>query len=162
MTGWLAWATLLRSLAQLFPPLFNAVGRPSLSLLDSLLSAVTLSLCFVVGLHVWGVSAGIVVMGWAWLGAAVILLVLLLSLSRRVIALSVAQLLSGVLPGAGGLVLLTAIGLASGYLLGGLATWQQLIARTALLLGGYALYLHFVLGVRVRDVLGRTHSTHKP
>jgi teichuronic acid exporter len=153
VTGWLAWATLLRSLAQLFTPLFNAVGRPTLALLDSVSSAIALSLAFVLALYFFGGTEGILVMGWAWLAAAVVLLALLSQLARLVIPFSSAQLLQAVLPGAGGIALLTGIAVLTDAALAGLLPWLRLVVRLVLLLLGYTLYLRLALGVRRKDLL---------
>ena len=154
VAAWLAWATLLRSLAHLFPQLFSAVGRPTLALVDSLLSALVLCLMFVCALQFLGDSQGILVMGWAWFAASVLLLLVLVRFAQLVIPFSLRQLIESVLPGAGGLLLLSALGFAVEYGLLGLLPWLRLIVRLLLLLCAYFLYLRFALGMRREDLVG--------
>ncbi|MDB4988427.1 MAG: lipopolysaccharide biosynthesis protein [Myxococcaceae bacterium] len=155
VTAWLAWATLLRSLAHLFPQLFSAVGRPALALLDSLLSALVLCVFFVCALHFLGNTSGILVMGWAWLAASVFLLVVLVRFARLVIPFSASQLLAGVWPGLAGLALLSALALLCNYTLAGASVWLRLSLRSALLIGSYFAYLRWALGIGRSDLLAR-------
>jgi hypothetical protein len=134
------------------------VGRPTLALVDSLLSALVLCVMFVCALQFLGDSRGILVMGWAWFAASVLLLFMLVRFAQMVIPFSLRQLLESVLPGVGGLLLLSALAFAAELGLSGLLPWQRLIVRLALLLCAYFLYLRFALGIRREDLVGTRNA----
>ena len=63
----LAWASLLRGIAQLFPQLYNAAGQPGLAVRDSVLTGVTLVAGFVLALWLAPAELGALAVAWAWL-----------------------------------------------------------------------------------------------
>jgi O-antigen/teichoic acid export membrane protein len=83
----LAAAAWLRCLAQTFPQLFHACGRPSFAVYDSLASLIVLGASFMGWLVVLGERLGILAVCYAWLAAYPILLSFLSILARRLIPL---------------------------------------------------------------------------
>ncbi len=63
----LAWASLLRGISQLFPQLYNAVGRPGFSVVDSVLTGVTLVGGFLLALALAPEGEGARWVAWVWL-----------------------------------------------------------------------------------------------
>jgi O-antigen/teichoic acid export membrane protein len=63
----LAWASLLRGIAQLFPQLYNATGRPGLAVYDSLLTGITLVVGFTLALWLAPAELGAMAVAWVWL-----------------------------------------------------------------------------------------------
>lgn len=157
VTACLAWAALLRSLAHLFPPLFHASGRPAFAVYDSLLSAALLSALFIAALTWFGGSHGVIVMGWAWLIAAPLLLAALYAFARTLVPLPLGRIVRALSPGLGGLAALVVLGVSSMYLMpASLHPALTLTARGALFLGGYTVYLRVILGMRLKDILKTT------
>lgn len=150
---WLAWAALLRSLAHLFPQIFYAVGRPSLALLEAVLSAVVLSVAFFGALRIFGVEYGIVAVGWAWFLGGVVLLCLLFMLTQRVMPLPLVVWLRSLAPAGFGLALLALLELVLRWVIPtDAAPLGALVARALVLGSGYAAYLRFGLQLHLRDL----------
>jgi len=63
----LVWASLLRGIAQLFPQLYSATGRPELTVYDSVLTGTTLVLGFALALWLAPAELGTLWVAWAWL-----------------------------------------------------------------------------------------------
>ncbi|MDB4977410.1 MAG: lipopolysaccharide biosynthesis protein [Myxococcaceae bacterium] len=150
---WLAWAAFLRSLTQVFPQVFYAIGRPSLALLEAVASAAVLCLSFLVALQLFGGDYGILTVGWAWFIGSSLLLALLFKLTQRVLPLSFLDLVTSLAPAVCGLAVLSLMQLA--------LSWQipattpplwTLLARTLVLGVGYAAYLRIVLHMRLSDL----------
>jgi O-antigen/teichoic acid export membrane protein len=149
-----AW---LRCLAQAFPPLFNAAGRPAFALYDSLLSLVVLVGAFAGSLALWGHQVGVVVISYAWLASYPVLLSVEWALARAVIPIRIGGYLRALLPAFGGVVLLGAAFMLlepvrSALRPGGTAfAWT---AGTGALL--YAAYLGLGLRMTPRRLLARS------
>ncbi len=97
----LAAAAALRCLAQLFPRLFHACGRPGLALVDAALSCVVLCGAFVLCASAWGARWNEASVAFAWLAAYPLLLAVLLALARHVAGLRVREWLTALAPAAG-------------------------------------------------------------
>lgn len=104
----LSGAAFLRALAQIFPQLFHAAGRPLYALYDSLFSACVLVGAFALAASRFPGERGILAVSWAWLLSYPILLAALLALTARIVPLSLSQVLRSLLPALGGGALLAA------------------------------------------------------
>ncbi|MBU0551743.1 oligosaccharide flippase family protein, partial [Myxococcota bacterium] len=84
----LCWAALLRSLAQIFPQLFHACGKPEYAIYDSLLSVALLIGMFWGALRFFSPHFGLITMAYAWLLSYPALLLFLWLFARRLAPLS--------------------------------------------------------------------------
>ena len=150
---WLAWAALLRSLAQLFPQIFYAVGRPALSLFEAFASALVLCVAFVGALRLFGADYGIVAVGWAWFVGSALLLCLLVIMTQRVMPLSLLAWLRSLAPAGFGLAVLALIEMVLSWVIPPDAPpLAALLARVLVLGAGYAAYLRFGLQLHLSDL----------
>ena len=150
---WLAWAAFLRSAAQLFPPIFYAVGRPALALFEAGASAVVLCLAFAAALRFFGADYGIVAVGWAWFVGGAALLGLLFALTQRVMPLSLMAWLRSLAPAAFGLAVLALIEIVLSWVIPpDTPPLWALLARLLVLGAGYAVYLRYGLQLHLRDL----------
>jgi O-antigen/teichoic acid export membrane protein len=100
-----AW---LRCLAQAFPQLFAAAGRPVFAVYDSVLSLIVLVGTFAGALHLWGDRVGVVVVAYAWVAAYPLLIGFDWALARTLIPIRVGAYVRSLLPALGGVALLLA------------------------------------------------------
>jgi O-antigen/teichoic acid export membrane protein len=84
----LCWGGLLRSLAQVFPQLFNAAGRPTLGIVDSIITFVLLGGTFTAGAVLFGDTLGVAAVCYGWLICYPVLLAALLVLARRAVPMT--------------------------------------------------------------------------
>ena len=89
----LCGAAVLRTLTQLFPPLFHAT-RPGLAVLEAVVSCSFLVGAFLFALSGWRADYGIEAMGWAWLLSYPLLWLFAWSLARRIVPLRLAPLIA--------------------------------------------------------------------
>jgi O-antigen/teichoic acid export membrane protein len=141
----LAAAAVLRSLAQLFPRLFHACGRPGLALVDAVLSCLVLCTAFVVGASTWGARWGEASVALGWLAAYPLLLAVLVALARRVAGLHPREWAAALAPAAGlallaSLACAAALHLAGPGLRPGVPTLVVLLVVSAA--GGLSLLVH--------------------
>jgi O-antigen/teichoic acid export membrane protein len=147
----LCWASLLRGLALLFPQLYEVTGRPRYALYDTLFSGVTLVSGFVLALWLVPPDLGPMAVAWVWLVSyppALALHFFLVRPCAPVTFSGLSRLLGMPLLG----IALTALllGLVHPLLPPGLTT---VTVSLALGVGGYVLYLHRVLHLRLENVL---------
>jgi len=164
--GWLAavpaiqilcWGGMLRGLAQLFPELVTAAGRPGLALVDGIISMVVLVGAFTVAALAFGDTLGIEAVCWAWVVSYPVIIVFLVWLARGVVPLRPGPLLAATGGAFGGVA---CVGLALFGAATLLATLGAPPAATVPLLAGVGIgtllaYARVALGVRPRDVLPR-------
>jgi len=151
----LAWAALLRTLAQLFPQLYNAAGRSGLGLAESVLSGSVLGAGFVVAATTWGARLGPMSVAWAWLLCYPPLLAVLLVLAREVAGIGILAWLRQLMPPA--LALLApaaAMAVVAGAVVA-MSPGVQVALLATVGLAVYALSLRLVLGMRLADLRPR-------
>lgn len=93
----LAWAALLRSLAQVFPQVYHATGRPEYAIYDSLISVVVLVGTFFGALWFFKETLGILSVSYAWLAVYPILIFFLWIFARMAIPLGMGRYLTSFL-----------------------------------------------------------------
>jgi teichuronic acid exporter len=152
----LAWASLLRGLAQLFPQLYNATGRPGFAVYDSLLTGSTLGLGFALALWVAPAEWGALAVAWVWLLSYPIALLAHLRWVRSCAPITAAGL-AGVLSGPvlGIMVLSLVLGLLSLFRAAIDAPVLMLVVLLAAGAFTYLVYLRRVLGIAAADLLPR-------
>ena len=151
----LCWGGLMRGLAQLFPELFLAGGRPILALWDSLFSLLLLFLAFGGAAYLFADTLGLMAIAYAWVFAYPLLLLLLRLFARLTIPLDFWGYLQNLLPASLGLLLTGgALFLLDHLLLPKISSSELQLALLAVLtLGSSLFYLHFVLKLSLREVL---------
>lgn len=156
----LCWAALLRGLAQLFPQLYIASGKPGLAIYNELANCATLVGSIAIALWRFP-ELGIYGVCWAWLLSYPVMLTLQFRLARRSVPVRFAGYARTLAPLIGGLV-------AAGAAMGG-ATWAlratrfdvPVAALVLVALAGlvaYAAYLRLVLGQRLTDLRPGTRT----
>jgi O-antigen/teichoic acid export membrane protein len=154
----LCWAAVLRSLDQVFPQLFHARGRPDLAIYDSLAAVVVLVGMFAGYISLFAETYGIVSVALAWLSSYPILIFLLLLFTRWVVPLRMTRYLANFRHP----ILVSAIAVFLNWLGAYLNSylpenhWTLPLISLVLTCSVFFLYLRFVMGVRLRDVLGST------
>jgi O-antigen/teichoic acid export membrane protein len=157
----LCWAALMRGLAQLFSPLFQAAGRPEYGVYEAVLSLCVLVGGFWIGLDQWGDTLGMIAVCLVWVGAYPLFVVVDSLWARKVAAISPRKLVASALPILGGLVAMApALYLSSSLRAYGLGPAAMLVANVFVGLAIYALYLRFALGLRWSDL--RARAVHAP
>jgi O-antigen/teichoic acid export membrane protein len=152
----LCWAALLRGLALLFPPLFQAAGRPEYGVYEALLSLVILVGGFLFALEIYGDAFGMMAVCFVWIAAYPPLLLVDLRWASRV-GVSARRVLSAALPVLGGLMsMCVPLALVSLLRARGVAPGAMIIALAVVGLVAYATYLRFVLKVRWDDLRSRS------
>ena len=177
----LCFGGLLRGVSRLFPEMFTAAGKPSIALLDSVVSIVALFGVFI-GAAIVFEEYQTLSIAWAWLVIYPILILLLILYTQWVMPLSICQYIRNAM-GALGCMAAVAVTLA-------LAKWLTLpafnvtaikpfvlygvkqlplayaIARLVLFallgVGVSLLYVHFALHLSPRDLLSKRSQTSKP
>jgi O-antigen/teichoic acid export membrane protein len=149
----LCWAALLRGVALLFPPLFQAAGRPEYGVYDALLSLGILVGGFLCMLELFAHSLGMIAVCIVWVAAYPLLLCVDLLWARRATGLRGGRLVTTSLPVLGGLVAmaapLTLVSLLRSHGLGPLAMLATIVGVGIV---AYGLYLRFVLRLRWGDL----------
>ncbi|MBN1609158.1 MAG: lipopolysaccharide biosynthesis protein [Polyangiaceae bacterium] len=152
-----AW---LRCLAQTFPPLFNAAGRPAFVLYDSVLSLIVMVGAFAGSLQLWGDRVGVIVISYAWLASYPVLLGFEWAMARSVIPLRVGAYLRALLPAVDGVALLVGAFVLfeplRRTLRPGVASFTATVAAGALV---YAAYLGLGLKLTPRRLLARASDS---
>ncbi len=85
----LAWAALLRVLAQAFPDIYHASGRPGYAVANSLMSLALLVTTFSLAIGLFSDRYGIMAVAYAWLLIYPLLLSILWVMARRLVPLRV-------------------------------------------------------------------------
>jgi PST family polysaccharide transporter len=150
----LVWASLLRGMAQLFPQLYHATGRPEFAVYDSLITGTTLVGGFALALLLAPPETGALWVAWVWLLSYPIPLAAHAVMARRCAPVTAAGVGRSLLRPVVGLLLVSAI-LALGTRA---RPWfpspaVSLAFLLALGLGSYGLYLHRVMHLRWSEVL---------
>ncbi|MBI2896339.1 MAG: lipopolysaccharide biosynthesis protein [Deltaproteobacteria bacterium] len=150
----LCWAALLRGLAQLFPQLYIASGKPELAIYSELANGATLVGGF--ALVLWRFpELGIFGVSWVWLLTYPVMLAFQFRLARRAAPIGLAGYLRTLAPLGGGLVATAA---AMGGAAAALSAARFIPPIASLVLVGlagllvYVAYLRFVLGQRLTDL----------
>jgi O-antigen/teichoic acid export membrane protein len=155
----LCWAALLRGLAQLFAPLFQAAGRPEYAVYEAVVSAIVLVSGFWLALERYGGSLSIMSVCIVWIAAYPLLVAIDLLWARRITGIAPRALIANALPVLGGLAAMAPpLYLSASLRAYGLDPAAMLAVEIALGLTAYALYLRFVLGLRLQDL--RARSVH--
>jgi O-antigen/teichoic acid export membrane protein len=158
----LVWAGLLRAATTMFPQVYVAVGKPGFATIDSLVTLVVLTLSFWLGLTLFP-QLGVLSVCYAWVLVYPMLLLVHLTVIRRLIGLNHAPYLRALAAGFGPVVPIVV----------GLFALQRLVAGRDLgvlelplfVLAGLALfwaYLRWVLSVRFRDLLPKRTRSAAP
>lgn len=152
----LVWASLLRGMSQLFPQLYIATGHPKYAVVDSAVTGGTLVAGFGLALAFAPPGQGALWVAWVWLLSYPVPLVAHYVMVRRSAPIQAGDFLRTLLK--------PAIGIASLSLLLGLGSLLRaslgspvlmLALLAALALGGHALYLRYVMHLRIGDILPR-------
>ena len=152
----LCWAGVLRTAERLFTRLFNAVGKPQLTLFESLLTLVVLATTMCTLLYFLGDTIGVLAVCAAWVLSYPILFFFVRSLARRVMPFRFTGYLRCLGPTVACVAimgLLTALATALRPATGA-GAWPAsgLILVTVVGLGSYALSLRRLAGLSIRDI----------
>lgn len=152
----LAWASLLRGLSQLFPPIYVATGRPRYGIVDALVTGGTLVAGFVIALALAPPGRGSQWVAWVWLLSYPAPMLAHAVMVRRCAPITLGGLLAELrlpLVGLAGLTLVVGLGAQATGRLG--SPPLSLAGLIALALAGHAVFLRFALRLRLRDVVPR-------
>jgi len=155
----LVWAGLLRAATTMFPQVYVAIGKPGFATIDSLVTLVVLTVSFWLGLTLFP-ELGVLSVCYAWVLVYPLLLLVHLTVIRRLIGLAHAPYLRALAAGFGPVVPIV-VGL---FGLQRLVVGRDLglLELPLLVLAGLAIfwaYLRWVLMVRFRDLVPkRTRS----
>ncbi|MDH4130241.1 MAG: oligosaccharide flippase family protein, partial [Gemmatimonadota bacterium] len=152
----LAWASLLRGIAQLFPQLYNATGRPAFAIYDSLLTGTTLVVGFALALWLAPLERGALAVAWVWLLTYPVALQAHFRWVRRCAPISARGMAAELAGPVLGVLLLSLV-------LGLLSLLRPVLSAPVLMLGllvlagaaTYLVYLRRVLGITPGDLLPR-------
>jgi O-antigen/teichoic acid export membrane protein len=150
----LSWASLLRGLSQIFPQLYQAVGRPAYAVASQLITGATLVLGFLLALVLARPADAAQWVAWTWLLSYPIPLVAQLVLAGRCAPVTLPGMLRSLWRPALGLGIMTlALGVASLLRphLPSPAASIVFIAAAGVLT--YAVYLNKIMQLRWRDLL---------
>ncbi len=152
----LVWASLLRGMSQLFPQLYIATGHPKYAVVDSAVTGGTLVAGFATALAIAPPGQGALWVAWVWLCSYPIPLAAHYVMVRRSAPIKAGEFLHTLLKPAIGIACLTLLlGLGS-FLRGAIGSpVLMLLLLAALAVGGHALYLRYVMHLRMGDVLPR-------
>jgi O-antigen/teichoic acid export membrane protein len=150
----LVWASLLRGMSQHFSQLYVATGHPEYAVVDSAITGGTLILGFVTALAIAPPGQGALWVAWVWLFSYPVPLVAHYVMVRRSAPIKAGEFVRALIKPAIGIAGLTAL-LGLGALLRGPigSPVLTLILLAALALGGHALYLRYVMHLRMGDIL---------
>lgn len=156
----LAWAAVLRSLGQLFPELYKALGRPVFALYASVLTFVLLSVGFGGGLFLFP-NSGTLPVAWTWFVVQAFMLFQQLWLARRLVPLRVRHFAGALFHPSAAVVVAT---VPSALLVWARSSFPQTVVVSWVFVPVLALvivlvfwrYLHRVLGLTLGGLLGRT------
>jgi O-antigen/teichoic acid export membrane protein len=152
----LAWASLLRGLAQLFPQLYNATGRPEFSVNDSLFTGATLLAGFGLALWLSPRESGALAVAWAWLLTYPVTLWAHFRRVRWCAPVTAGGLARAVAKPVLGVGVLAAVLLGVSMLRQSIGIPAVMLAlHIGLGLATYLIFLHQGLGLTVRDLLPR-------
>lgn len=152
----LVWASLLRGLSQLFPQLYNAAGYPGYSVIDSLVTGLTLLAGFSLALWLAPPASGALWVAWVWLLSYPLPLAVHFRLARDCAPITARGMAGALARPAVGMVLvsgLLALVSQARALVG--APALSLALLVACLAVGYTLYLRAAMGLRLSDLLPR-------
>jgi O-antigen/teichoic acid export membrane protein len=156
MVRWLALAAFVRSIAQTFPPLFQALKRPSLALYEALFTMVVLVSFLGIALLRWGPAHGPLVATWAWAAMAPLSFLALSLFTRSLIAVSLREIASSAAHALGALVVMSASALLFARLARPhLSGWLGALVELSLVLISFALYVRGVMGMSLRTLSPR-------
>ncbi|HXI22066.1 MAG TPA: oligosaccharide flippase family protein [Gemmatimonadales bacterium] len=155
----LVWASLVRGIAQLFPQLYLATGRPEFAVYDSLITGAALVGGFGLALYFAPAETGAWWVAWVWLLSYPIALAAHFYFARKVSEVTSTGMAASLLRPAVGLAVVS------------LALWLTTLARpligsapvslgllVAVGLGAHALYLHRVMHLRLGELLPRRQA----
>lgn len=150
----LAWASLLRGISHLFPQLYIATGRPKYAIVDSLLTGTALVAGFVLALALAPVGRGALWVASVWLFTYPLPLAAHYVMARRCIPITLRGFLSTLAGPALGVVALAALLALGSRLRAPLGSpLLSLGMLVVLALSGHALYLRYVLRIRLANLL---------
>jgi O-antigen/teichoic acid export membrane protein len=158
----LVWAGLLRAATTMFPQVYVAVGKPGFATIDSLVTLVVLTASFWLGLTLFP-QLGVLSVCYAWVLVYPMLLLVHLTVIRKLIGLSHAPYLRALAAGFGPVVPIV-VGLF------GLQRWVEardlgVLELPLFVLAGLSIfwaYLRWVLSVRFRDLLPKRARSAAP
>jgi O-antigen/teichoic acid export membrane protein len=154
----LVWAGMVRGATSMFPQVYVAMGKPGYATIDSMLTLVVLTASFWLGLTLFP-ELGVLSVCYAWVLVYPMLLVGHLVVIRKLIGLQpvpyVRALLAGLAP-----VPAMAVGLfvLGRFTQGVSLPLLELALFIVLALAIYWAYLHWVLGVRFKEILPKRSS----
>ncbi|MEO8139058.1 MAG: lipopolysaccharide biosynthesis protein [Gemmatimonadota bacterium] len=152
----LVWASLLRGMSQLFPQLYIATGHPKYAVVDSAVTGGTLVAGFAIALALAPPGQGALWVAWVWLLSYPVPLIAHYVMVRRSAPIQAGDFLRTLLKpaiGIAALALLLGLGSLLRASLGSPVLMLALLATLAL--GGHALYLRYVMHLRMGDILPR-------
>jgi PST family polysaccharide transporter len=150
----LVWASLLRGMSQLFPQLYIATGHPKYAVVDSAVTGATLVAGFVIALALAPPGQGALWVAWVWLFSYPVPLAAHYVMVRRSAPITAGHFFGALLKPAVGIAGLTLLlGAASQFRASLGSPLLSLALLAVLALGGHALYLRYVLHLRLASLL---------
>jgi teichuronic acid exporter len=152
----LSWASLLRGLSQIFPQLFQAVGRPAYAVASQLIAGATLVIGFLLALALARPAAAAQWVAWAWLLSYPIPLAAQFAMARRCAPVRFAEMMRALaLPALGIAVLSLALAAACRLRPALASPFASLAVLAAVGAIVYLAYLRLAMRMRPSDVLPR-------
>ena len=156
----LVWAALFRCLAQVFPQLFHATGKPELAIYDSIIAMVLLVGAFTGTIWFFGDEIGFMSVCYAWVFSYPVLILFLWLFAKSIIPLPLLKYLSllahPVLIGVATVSLLLPLQYFREILQ--LSSYTYPLAVLIIVIGISGGYQHFILKLRISDLLGSNYE----